>query len=178
MSYDALSQENQDEVVDLFSSVFTTSEGEQEGQFLGTLVRALSKAIDNDSIVGIGCYEKASLIGAIFFTRLEFRQSIDVFMLSPVAVDTSYQGKGIGQALIQHGLEVMRKRQTAIVVTYGDPAFYCKIGFESLSESVIKAPHPLSMPQGWLGQSLSKTPIASLEGRPICVQAFDNPAYW
>ncbi|CAD7778098.1 MAG: hypothetical protein KIIPBIDF_00975 [Candidatus Methanoperedenaceae archaeon GB50] len=45
-------------------------------------------------------------------------------MLAPVAVSTEHQRKGIGQALINYGLDELKKRSVSIVVTYGDPSFY------------------------------------------------------
>jgi predicted N-acetyltransferase YhbS len=99
-------------------------------------------------------------------------------MLAPVAVSTPHQGKGIGQELIKHGLDALRQRSVSVVVTYGDPSFYGKVGFESLAESVIRAPLDLSMPAGWLGQSLTANPIPTIPERPTCVAEFNDPAYW
>jgi putative acetyltransferase len=99
-------------------------------------------------------------------------------MLSPVAISTVHQGKGIGQALIRFGLDELINRSATLVVTYGDPAFYSKVGFRALSDDVIHAPLPLSMPEGWLGQTLSGEAIPILKSRPACVKEFDNPAYW
>ena len=99
-------------------------------------------------------------------------------MLAPVAVDTSHQGKGVGQALINFGLNEMKKRSAAVVITYGDPSFYSRVGFQSLSEEVVPAPYKLSMPEGWLGQSLNEDPIPIINDRPGCVPAFNNSAYW
>jgi len=64
------------------------------------------------------------------------------------------------------------------VVTYGDPSFYSKVGFQPLSENVIQAPLMLSMPEGWLGQSLTKEPIPTVNDRPRCVKEFNDPVYW
>ena len=99
-------------------------------------------------------------------------------MLSPVAISTVHQGKGIGQALIRFGLDELINRSATLGVTYGDPAFYSKVGFRALSDDVIHAPLPLSMPEGWLGQTLSGEAIPILKSRPACVKEFDNPAYW
>ncbi|MCP3875224.1 MAG: GNAT family N-acetyltransferase, partial [Desulfobacteraceae bacterium] len=47
-----------------------------------------------------------------------------------------------------------------------------------LSESVIQAPLKLSMPEGWLGQSLTEEPIPTIKERPACVKEFNDIAYW
>ena len=162
----------------LFASVFSDSEGEQEGALIGKLVRNLLATTDGGDLHGFVAVDGDAIIGALFFSRLTFEQAIDVFLLAPVAVRTDYQGKGTGQALIHHGLRELKKRGIQAAVTYGDPAFYSKVGFQPLSQATIEAPLPLSQPEGWLGQSLTEEPLAPIPGRPACVQAFDDPAYW
>ena len=159
-------------------STFTEYEGEKEGELIGNLASELSSRIDNQEIICIATYEEDLIVGTIFFTRLKLSQDIQVYMLAPVAVSTEYQGKGVGQELIKFGLSEMKKRSVAVVITYGDPAFYSKLGFQALSENIISAPLKLSMPEGWLGQSLTEKPIPTISGRPACVKEFNNPVYW
>jgi len=173
-----LNRDCQCEITHLFTSVFSLSEGEKEGQLIGALVSELAAQIDKQNIIALGQYDKTLMIGAIFFTRLECHHDIHLYMLSPVAVSTSYQGQGVGQALINHGLDELKTRRVDAVVTYGDPSFYSKLGFQVLSEDVIKAPLTLSMPQGWLGQSLTSAPIPVISTRPSCVEAFNKPELW
>ena len=162
----------------LFTSVFTSSEGDKEGRLIGNLVLKLSSAIDNQDIVSFGSYEEDLLIGSIFFTRLIFKADIVVYMLAPVAVSIKHQRKGVGKALISHGLNELINRDVDVVVTYGDPSYYSKTGFQPLSESVIQAPLNLSMPEGWLGQSLNQESIPTIHERPRCVEEFNDPVYW
>jgi len=178
MNYQILDKSKQKEVTELFTSVFTTSEGEKEGVLIGNLSSELASSIDNEETICIGVYENESLIGCIFFTRLKFISPVQVYMLAPVAVSTEYQGKGIGQALINYGLNELKKRSVSAAVTYGDPSFYSKVGFRALSEKVIQAPLKLSMPIGWLGQSLTGEPIPTINERPRCVKEFNDPVYW
>ena len=178
MIHQILDKTKQKEVAELFTSVFTSSEGEKEGELIGSLALELSSNIDNEEIICFGAYENKSLIGSIFFTLLRFNEPIQVYMLAPVAVSTVHQGKGIGQALINYGLNALKNRSVNIAITYGDPSFYSKVGFEPLSENVIQAPLELSMPVGWLGQSLTSDPIPVINERPTCVKEFNDPVYW
>jgi len=178
MHYMALDKSKQAEIENLFSSVFTVSEGEQEGRSIGRLASALSKSIDGQEIICFGAYDGESLIGAIFFTLLEYNIPAQIFLLSPVAVSTSYQGKGVGQELINFGLRELKNRNVDVVLTYGDPAFYTKVGFQNLSEGVLQAPFKLSMPWGWLGQSIRIDNIPISSTCPTCVEEFNNPALW
>jgi predicted N-acetyltransferase YhbS len=178
MDHQILDKSKQKEVEELFASVFTSSEGENEGKLIGNLSSQLAANIDNEETICFGVCEHDMLIGSIFFTRLQFSKPIQVFMLAPVAVSTEHQRKGIGQALINYGLNELRKRSVNVAVTYGDPAFYSKVGFQTLSENVIQAPLKLSMPFGWLGQSLTGEPIPTINERPVCVKEFNDPIYW
>jgi predicted N-acetyltransferase YhbS len=178
MNFKVLEKGSQEEIRTLFESVFTSSEGEREGRLIGNLASELSLRIDNQEVICLGTYEKGSLIGSIFFTQLRVSSDIPVFLLAPVAVSTRHQGKGVGTALIEYGLKVLRSRSVAVIITYGDPAFYTKVGFTSLSETVIQAPLKLSMPEGWLGQSLTEESIPPLQGRPECIRELNDPVYW
>ncbi|MBI1285398.1 MAG: GNAT family N-acetyltransferase [Thiobacillus sp.] len=178
MDHRMLDKNSQKEVASLFTSVFTSSEGEKEGKLIGDLASELSSSADNQEIICIGAYEEGTIVGAIFFTRLRFDDPVKVYMLAPVAVSTSHQGKGIGRALIKYGLNELKNSSVAVVITYGDPSFYSKVGFQPLSESVIQAPLKLSMPEGWLGQSLTEEPITTISERPTCVKEFNSSVYW
>lgn len=178
MEFRTLDRDAKEEVARLFTSVFSSSEGVQEGRLIGSLASALAARSDNQEIICVGSFEDSSIIGAIFFTRLRFEEPVAAYMLSPVAVSVAHQGKGIGQAMIRFGLQELARRSAALVVTYGNPAFYSKVGFQAISEDVIRAPLPLSMPQGWLGQSLSGEALPVLKSRPACVQEFENPEFW
>ena len=164
---------------ELFTAVFSSSEGEEEGKLIGTLASELCSNIDDNQIICIGAFEDEALIGCIFFTQLYFtNEAILIYMLAPVAVSTKHQGKGVGQALINFGLNELKNRSANIVITYGDPAFYSKLGFKPLSESIIQAPLTLSMPIGWQGLSIRNEPIPTISKQPRCVEEFNNPVYW
>ena len=178
MNYQTLDKSNQKEVAKLFTSVFSSSEGEKEGMLIGNLSSELASSIVNEETICYGVYENESLIGSIFFTRLRFNSPIQVYMLAPVAVSIENQGKGIGPALINYGLNELKKRSVSVAVTYGDSSFYSKVGFQALSVNVIQAPLKLSMPFGWLGRSLTAEPIPTIKERPVCVKEFNDPVYW
>jgi predicted N-acetyltransferase YhbS len=178
MDYKILDKNNKEEVRSLFTSVFSSSEGEKEGELIGNLAFELSSRADNQEVICIGAYEEESIIGAIFFTRLSFDEPVMVYMLAPVAVSTKNQGQGVGQALIKRGLNELKNRSVAVAITYGDPSFYSKVGFQALSINTIQTPLKLSMPEGWLGQSLTEKPIPTISERPTCVKEFNDPVYW
>lgn len=178
MQHIALEKQHRAQVTQLFRQSFTEHEGADEGDLIAQLVHELSGTLNHIDPVGYATLENDEIIGAILFTRLEFSSPVSVYLLSPVAVATEHQQKGVGQALIRHGLNALKTKAVSVVITYGDPNFYGKVGFEPLPESVIKAPMPLSHPIGWQGQSLQDGPIPTLQGQPTCHVVFRDPALW
>jgi len=166
------------EVKELFVRTFSDSEGESEGLLIGDLVEELLTTTDRRDLRVFAAADGDSPAGYILFTRLTFESDIEAFLLAPVAVLTRYQGKGVGQGLIRFGLESLRQEGVALAFTYGDPAFYSKVGFRPVTEDMIRAPLPLTQPEGWLCQSLTGDDIPRIPGESSCVKAFDNPAYW
>ena len=114
----------------------------------------------------------------IIFSRLTFEKEISAFLLSPVAIDTSHQGEGIGQKLISFGLNTLKENGVELALTYGDPRYYTKTGFSPITEKTVKAPLPLSQPEGWLGQSLVSNEIEPIAGNSQCVEAMNKPEIW
>lgn len=178
MIFRILDKDCQTEVAALFATVFSASEGQEEGIRIADLALALAARTGGHDVICIGALEGGAIIGAIFFTTLRFDEPINAYLLSPVAISTAQQGKGLGQKLIGFGFEELRNRSVTLVVTYGDPAFYSKVGFSLVSEDVIQAPQPLSMPHGWLGIPLSGDSYPPLKSRPKCVPEFDSAEYW
>lgn len=133
---------------------------------------------ESQDLYGYLAVEGEELVGAIFFSRLSFETNIDVFILAPVAVRTDRQGQGIGQKLIGHGLQHLKQQGVRFVTTYGDPAFYSKVGFHPISAREIGPPFELSQPEGWIGQALTDEPVNETLGDGKCVAASNDPVYW
>ena len=166
------------ELPDLFRDVFTDSEGEEEGRAVSSLAAELLSSTPEDDLLGVLALDAEVLSGCILFSRLYYDQDPrQVFLMSPVAVRTDRQKSGIGQKLIAFGLQRLRLQGVDYVVTYGDPGYYGKSGFQPITEEGAQPPMPLSMPHGWLGQSLSgsTTPI---NGPSRCASAFSKPELW
>ena len=180
MHYGHAYPEHTANICQLFTQTFSDSEGEAEGKVIGELVTALFDTTpENDRYVFVAMDEQ-QIVGSILFTRMTFEGDNvhTAFLLSPVAVHTAYQGKGIGQALINTGLAALKAQGATLAFTYGDPNFYGKVGFEPITEEHFRAPQPLSYPHGWLAQSLTDQQLTTISGASRCAPALDNPAYW
>jgi putative acetyltransferase len=167
-----------EEIRQLFTQVFSNSEGQSEGLLVGNLAYDLMTGTNAQDLYGFIAVEHGQIIGSIFFTRLTFACEINAFLLSPVAIHTNYQGKSIGQKLINFGIHHLKEMGVELVFTYGDPDFYSKVGFNQVIGKIAKAPFKLTQPEGWLGQSLVGDEIEPIAGDSYCVEAFNKPEYW
>ena len=171
-----------DQLIQLFNTTFRDSEGADEGQIIGDLVRSLLLDTSHEQVVlfSVGIGESTHPVGACIFSKLLFSgDPSSVWLLAPVAVASAHQGKGIGQSMIRSALESMKHEQGAdIVLTYGDPAFYGRVGFQQIPETEVPAPFPLHYPEGWLGQHLHAGKIGPWHEPCRCNSAFNDPQFW
>ncbi|PWE49711.1 GNAT family N-acetyltransferase [Thioclava sp. NG1] len=161
----------------LFADSFAACEGPDEGTLIGSLVRDILARTDPGDLYCFVARDGETLIGAVCFTRLRY---VSTPRLSAFAdgsrPDAATQGRraesdpSCPRGAFSGGFEA--------VLTYGDPAYYGRVGFAPIVEAAIAAPYPLTIPQGWLGQSLTPTPLGTFAGRPHCVAAFQRPEIW
>ncbi len=170
---------NRQDAVELFRSTFSAAEGESEGTLISTLVDTLFRTVKAPDLRVYAACTDGKLSGCIMFTPLVFDQdSRSAALLAPVAVRTDVQRHGIGQGLLKFGLDQVRQDGIDLAVTYGDPAFYCKVGFQPVTEDDVPPPVSLSYPHGWQAQSLTGAPLSPLKGPSRTVDAFKDPSYW
>jgi len=166
-------------LITLFTETFTASEGSDEGKLIGGLVHDLLGGTAAEDIRVFCAEEEGSIIGAAIFTRLTYPEdSHIVFLLSPMAVAPHRQRQGVGQALLTTALQALRNEGVQIAVTYGDPHYYHKVGFAPITLDQARAPLPLSLPHGWIGQSLSEPQFPVITGPSRCVRALDRSDVW
>ena len=166
------------EAIALSERTFEAAEGLEEGMVIADLVTALLNPEDGLMPFGFVAEAQEELIGAVLFSQMRFGDGGSAYLLAPMAVVPEWQGKGVGQRLIRTGLEILKGVGVNLVVTYGDPAFYSKTGFQPVETRQIPAPYPLQMPFGLQAQPLSEEPLPTLEGPAECVEAFQHPELW
>ena len=162
----------------LFVSTFSASAGESEGAIVGGLAAELMRSTGEADLYGFVARDGADLVGSILFSRMWFERDIDAFILAPVATRTDHQRQGVGQKLITFGLNVLKEDNVELVLTYGDPRFYSKVGFRVIAEDLIPPPFKLSQPEGWMAQSLVGDQIDPIQGESRCVKALNKTEYW
>lgn len=172
-------RDSADEIAAVFKATFSASEGADEGALIGKLAGDLFAMTPEDDLYAFTCRDDAGLAGCIIFSRMRYEQDErSVFVLGPVAVRTESQGRGVGQTLLRYGLDQLRQAGVDVALTYGDPAYYGKVGFAPITQEEVPAPLPLQFPEGWLGQSLTERPLTALRGPAHCVEALNAAEYW
>jgi len=178
MKFSTFNPGNIEEIEQLFLKTFSDSEGQSEGKVIGRLVRDLMGSTDANDLYCFVATENKQIISSIFFSRMIFESGINAFILSPVATHTDHQGKGVGQKLINFGLDTLKENGVELAITYGVPDFYSKVGFNVITEQVVPAPLKMEYPEGWLGQSLVSNEIKPIKGNSFCVEALNKPELW
>lgn len=166
-------------MIALFGEVFSDAEGPEEGKAVATLVASMAALGPEAGLRPFTAWQGDMLVGGVVFSPLRDAQGAHrIMLLSPMAIATAQQGKGIGQALIRHALARLAAEGTQIAVTYGDPAFYGRTGFVAVTTATLPAPHRLSQPEGWIAQSLTDAPLPKIAGPVACVAPLDDPSLW
>lgn len=178
MKFSLFDESKSQEVIELFRKVFSESEGQAEGQIIADFVTNLIATTAPEDLIGCAAEINQTVVGCIFFSRLTVPNGQNAFILSPVAVSPVMQRTGIGQKLINYGLDHLRSLNVNLAFTYGDPSYYSKTGFKQISEHIVKAPCPLSQPIGWLALSLDGQVIEPMAGPTECVEALNDPGLW
>ena len=166
------------EISNFFYDVFFQSEGKQEGLTLQELTLQLTDQIQDPSILGIKAHSNSEILGSLFLTQLQFQEGIQAYLLAPVGVHPNHQGKKIGTQLIEHAIQYLKSQDTPFLMTYGDPKYYSRFGFQGVSEQVLPPPFPLSQPEGWMYRGIKMNHIPVITGKVFCVEPFNQRNLW
>lgn len=84
--------------------------------------------LDDLSLVAIE--DTGRLVGTIAFWPVRVgRSPVPAALLGPLGVVPEVQGRGVGSALVEAGLERARQRGIAVVFLVGDEPYYRRFGF-------------------------------------------------
>jgi predicted N-acetyltransferase YhbS len=88
------------------------------------------RAADELEISYVAITGSGRIVGHVAFSpvRIDGRQG-SWFGLAPLAVLPDWQGRGIGAALVEAGVEDLKRIDAAGCVVLGEPAYYGRFGF-------------------------------------------------
>jgi putative acetyltransferase len=106
------------------------------------------------------------IVGHILFTRMSVKdadRSHDALALAPLAVMPAHQKRGIGSALVRHGLAESTRLGHRIVIVLGHPDYYPKFGFLPASRFGIRAPFE-ARPEAFMALELQAGALRHVHG--------------
>ena len=152
--------------------------GQCEGETVSQLAIDLLEDKTAQPILSLVAEQDNEIVGNVIFSsvNIEGCEGVCVYILAPLAVKKDNQRKGIGTKLITQGLECLKKRGAEIVLVYGDPNYYTRIGFNA--EHNLEAPYHLKYPEAWMAQELLEGALAKSQGIVRCASSLSSPEYW
>ena len=88
--------------------------------------------ISGDLTISLVAENEKVIVGHVAFSPVSIGEdSCGWYGLGPVSVQPDRQGRGIGTALIKHGLQMLRDRGATGCALIGDPNYYSRFGFVS-----------------------------------------------
>jgi putative acetyltransferase len=127
---------------------------------------------DEHALLSLVAECERGVVGHILCSRMWIKTTcglVPAVALAPVAVLPEYQHKGIGQRLIEHGLDVLRNQGERIVIVVGHPDYYPRFGFSTCKAALLEGPFPR---EAFMAMELSSGALAGVQGPVIYPPAF------
>ena len=99
---------------------------------------------DGHVVLSLVAVDDYRIVGHVLFSRSTITAPgavLGAIALAPLAVLPDKQGRGIGSALVEHGLAECRRASERAVIVLGDPAYYGRFGFSAELASVLRSPY-------------------------------------
>ena len=91
--------------------------------------------------ISLVAVDEGRVVGHIFFSPATVdkgERTVEGLGLAPMAVLPERQRQGIGSALVEHGLKILRERSCPFIIVVGHPEYYPRFGFEPASKYGLK----------------------------------------
>lgn len=124
--------------------------------------------------LGFVAVDNSAPMGSVRFWPIKIG-SDDALLLGPLAVRSGERGRGIGVALMRHGIDEARATDFAAIVLVGDEPYYSRAGFTRIAQGRVRFPGPVNTAR-ILGLALKDGALEKLSGdiarahidRPVC----------
>ncbi len=117
------------------------------------------------------------VVGHIMFSRIEIvseDSAVDAIALAPLAVVPEMQRRGIGSALVRHGLAACGSDGHGIVVVLGHADYYPRFGFQTARPLGIVPPFQVGDPYFMVAETIPGG-LRGVSGEVRYPAAFDEP---
>lgn len=155
--------------------------GKDKGPVIAKLVDDLFADETAQPMLSLVACENNTHLGHIVFTKATLSDTpIPIQILAPLAVIPAYQKRGIGEALINEGLRLLRQAGTELVFVLGHPDYYPRCGFLPAGERGFAAPYPIPEEHAaaWMVQQLNGNALGQATGKVQCSRVLNEPQHW
>jgi putative acetyltransferase len=126
--------------------------------------------------------EGEQVLGHALFTRvtLDPPAPLEARILCPMAVQPGRQRDGVGSALLNRGLQLLRQAGVEAVFVLGHRDYYPRFGFEPACPLGLEPSHPVDneyRPE-WMVTALQPGALEGLRGRVSCSDTLNRGEYW
>ncbi|NYJ04777.1 GNAT family N-acetyltransferase [Petropleomorpha daqingensis] len=128
-----------DRVADIHRRAF----GRHGEDVVAPLLVDLRRSLATEQGLSLVACEDDEVVGHVLFTRSLLDappRLVEVQVLSPIAVHPDHQRRGVGAALIEHGVAELDDLGVPAVFLEGDPAYYRRRGFVAAGELGFRRP--------------------------------------
>ncbi len=128
---------------------------------------------DDAVLVSLVAESEKQIVGHILFSRMSIEaanRSVSAVALAPVAVLPQHQRKGIGEAMIRRGLDLLRDRGEQIVIVLGHPDYYPRFGFSCEKAQSLASPFPK---EAYMAMELVPRALDGVQGRVDILRHLD-----
>jgi putative acetyltransferase len=147
------------------------------------LVRSLLEDPSAKPLLSLLEFAEGEAAGHVLFTNVTFDPpaKLSARILAPLAVVPKLQNRGLGRALVERGLKILREEGVDLVFVLGDPAYYSRFGFKPAGARGFAATYPIDPKNNSAWMILALRPDAAAgqdRCRVVCARAMDRPEYW
>jgi putative acetyltransferase len=114
-------------------------------------------------LVSLVAVDNERVVGHILFSPAAVGGGPEGMCLAPLAVLPDCQRRGVGTALMERGIEVLRERRCPFAIVYGHPGYYPRFGFERASVHGLSS-HLPDVPDVFMALVLDNTAMAGVRG--------------
>ena len=152
--------------------------GKEEGPAVSGLAIDLLADETAKPLLALIAETGTDIVGSIIFSAVEVRGSegIVAYILAPLAVASAFQRRGVGRALIERGLQMLKDRGTDLVFVLGDPGYYSRYGFTHNHH--VSPPYELPYREAWMAIALKGDALESASGQILCARSLNAPEHW
>lgn len=157
--------------------------GDVQGQEIADLITDLLEDPSAQPLLSLVAIADENVVGHILFTGAQIKHSqrmVSSAILAPLSVQPEYQSQGIGEQLIEEGLEQSKATGVELVFVLGHPGYYPKHGFSAAGIKGFDAPYPIPPENSgaWMVKELHPGIIGCVSGQVICAEALNDPKHW